>query len=228
MKFNLIFISICILVFTGCGIDSQNISTPKGKNEISKNKELAFVEKTREPVSENLKTFIKDVINSFSQNDLEKINQKYINQDFGYYDLYKVEGNISFENKKEIYNFVEEDLEYISNIIYRVKKNAINYVIIEQDLSFNCSPNDDAYYGWNGEGLYLSAKTNPILQELMQKANEYKANTYSKEEIQKAKFIEETAYKITLTPELVFYVNKIQDKWYITLFDRITTNCSSS
>ncbi len=227
MKFNLIFISICILVFTGCGIGIKNISMQKG-NRISKNKEFKFVEKTREPISENLKTFIKDVIKGFSQNDLEKINKKFINQDFGYYDLYKIDGNISFENKKEIYNFVEEDLEEINHLISRVEENTINHVIIEQDLSFNCSPNDDAYYGWNGEGLYLSTKTTPILQELMQKANEYKKNSYSKEEIQKAKFIEETAYKIILTPELVFYVNKIQGKWYITLFDRITTNCTSS
>ena len=37
-------------------------------------------------------------------------------------------------------------------------------------------------------------------------------------------FIEKTSYKVVLTPEVSFYITKIENNWYITLIDRITTD----
>ena len=55
----------------------------------------------------------------------------------------------------------------------------------------------------------------------------HQKNKYKLKDFQKAEQIEKTSYKVVLTPELSFYITKIDDNWYITLIDRITADCSS-
>lgn len=227
MRLNLIFSFLIFVFFTGCTVNNLNQKTTDDfgiKTETKIEKKIEYI---REPISEDLKLFIKNLMKTFSKHDIEQINKKFINPSFGFYNLYKVEGNEIFTFQKEIYNVVEDQTDELCHMISRVESEAKDYVIIEQDIKFDCSPNDDTYYGWNGDGLYLSNKTKTLLSQMMLEANKYQENKYSIDELNKAYFIEKMAYKVILTPDIIVYVNKIDNKWYITLFDRITTDCSS-
>ena len=141
--------------------------------------------------------------------------------------LLKIDGVKVFLEQKMIYNIVEEESEEISHIISRVNPSSSKLKIIEKNIKFNCSPNDDAFYGWSEDGLYLSNKIDTFLSEMMKETNNYQKDKYKTKDFQKAALIEKTSYKVVLTPELSFYITKIDDNWYITLIDRITTDCSS-
>ena len=222
MKYNILVFVLLTLFTTGCSIQNQSLST------VFQKKEKKFYEMARPEFSEDLKVFIKKVAKAFALKDINKINTEFINQKVGIYNLIKVDGITSFTHQNLIYNVIDSQNEELSDLISFVPKDTENFVIIEQDVVFNCSPNDDAYYGWNGEGLYVSDKTNNYLSKMMHDINKYQNNKYNEEDLKIAKFIENSSYKVVLTPDLVFYVNKIDEKWYITLFDRITTDCSSS
>ncbi|GGD30453.1 hypothetical protein GCM10012288_00640 [Malaciobacter pacificus] len=225
MRNNIFLLTILSIFITGCTVQTKNLSS--GDFSFIKKEEKKFYELKRPEVSQDLKEFIKKVVVALSNKDLQTLNTKFINPKVGFYNLSKVDGITSFSHQKEIYNVIDSEVEEISELMNYISKDAINYVIIEQDLKFNCSPNDDAYYGWNGEGLYLSPITSDYLSKMITTLDEKQKTKYSEEEIKIAQFVEGESYKIILTPDIVFYVNKIDKKWYITLFDRITTDCSS-
>lgn len=223
MKKTLIILLINFLII-GCTTNKKQISTPKKIEQIKKHNKPKY---SREEISLELKNIVKDIIKLIVSKNISKINKNYIHSKYGFYDLYKYDGYESFVNDKMIYNLIEEDREELSHILLRVNKQSKDYVIIEQDIVFNCSPNDDEFYGWNGDGLYLSYLTNNNLSTMMKETNKYQKNKYSKNELEFVSVIENFSYKVILTPNIIFYLTKIEDRWYITLFDRISTNCSS-
>lgn len=226
MKNNIFLLMIASIFIAGCSIQTKNLDKDSF-SFIKKKKEKKFYEYNRPEISQDLNVFIKNVVAALSKKDLNTLNTQFINPKVGIYNLSKVNGVATFTHQNIIYNVIESEFEEISELINYIPKNAINYVIIEQDLKFNCSPNNDAYYGWTGEGLYLSNNTNPYLMKMINQLDKNVDSKFTQEEIDIAKFVQNESYKVILTPDLIFYVNKIDKKWYITLFDRITTDCSS-
>jgi len=217
MNYYNIKICTCTLfafVFLGCSVNQDMLK--------SEETEIKKVEYERPAISMLLKNRIREILNTMSKNDLSKLNKEYIHPKFGFFNLYKINGTEIFLQQDKIYNILEEQTDELSHIISRVNPDDSKLKIIEKNIKFDCSPNDDAFYGWNGEGLYLSNKMDISLSSMMKKLD-----TYTESEYKKALKIEETSYKIVLTPELTFYLSKIDNNWYITLVDRITTDCSS-
>ncbi len=218
--------SIFLISFlTGCGI--KQVKTVDNNGNITYSYEDEEIVYTRPEVSELLKNRINGILKTMASNDLIKLNKEYIHSEFGFYNLFKIDGIKVFLEQKEIYNIIEDETEEISHIITRVKNGSTKLKIIEKDIKFDCSPNNDAFYGWNDDGLFLSSITDSFLLKMMKEINVYQKNEYNKKDFQKAEKIEKTSYKVILTPELSFYITKIDDNWYLTLIDRITTDCSS-
>lgn len=219
--YKLILLFFVLLFFSSCSnIQVQDLEIEK----IEEKKEEILL---RPKMDENLITFVKNLMFDLSLHNINLINYKYINQEFGFYNLFKNEGKKDFTFQKKIIDNKNEELYEISDIVKNVQSEAKNYVVIKQDLNFYCSPLSDEFYGWNGEGVYLSDKVSSELLDMMIEKNRAHNNALLPSELKKADFIFKTAYKLILTPELVVYINNIDDKWYITLFDRITTDCSS-
>ena len=226
-------VSISLIFFlTGCALTQVNTMDSNGNiienMDNDKTVEMKEIVYKRPVVSELLKNRIRDIIKSMSKNDLTKLNQEYIHPEFGFYNVFKIDGIKVFLEQKMIYNIVDEETEEISHIISRINSSSSNLKIIEKNVKFNCSPNDDTFYGWNKDGLYLSNNPESFISEMMKETNIYQNNKYKVKDFQKATLIEKTSYKVVLSPELSFYITKIDDNWYITLIDRITTDCSST
>ena len=60
----------------------------------------------------------------------------------------------------------------------------------------------------------------------MEESNLIKPNSYKLEEIDKADFFEQTSYEVTIPYSIIFYLTKIDNQWYITLVDNVTTDCT--
>ena len=224
-------IILILFIFLLAGCTHKLITYDKDGKIIESSNETKIEEKVkkekivykRPAISLVLKNRIRNILKAMSKNDLIKLNQEYIHPSFGFYNLYKIDGAKVIVDQKMIYNIIDEETEELSHIISRVKANSARLKIIEKNVKFDCSPNNDAFYGWNDDGLFLSNKSDFPLLEMMKNYS-----TYKEKDFQKAEQIKKTSYKVVLTPELSFYLTFIDDNWYITLVDRITTDCSSS
>jgi hypothetical protein len=167
----------------------------------------------REAVSQVLLSDINHILFLLKQNDLETLNSRFINKKYGLYEILKdnYENKIFFNKKLQI----DERSSEIDS-----------FDIKEEEVIFNCSPYDDAYYGWNKEGVFISTNIKPYLSDLMKKANLQNDNSYSNEELKRVNIIEKISYEIIIPYNMVFYMTKIDKQWYITLIDKIKTECS--
>lgn len=217
---NIVFPLFIVLMVTGCSVKDMELG------KILEPVEKKFVYE-RPAVDDKLLLRVNEIVKAMSLNQLNLINKKYIHPTFGFYNLYKIKGQKVFTHQPQVYNIVEEKTEELSHLISRVPKKAPLEAILQENVTFKCSPLNDAYYGWSGHGIYLNDKTRNYLSSMMEAINFYKKDTYKKEDFHKAKLIEKTGYKLVLTPELIIYLTKIDNEWYISQFDRITTDCSS-
>jgi len=223
-SFKILFSTLAIFTLSGCSLKQINEQIPTiiKKEEIKK--EIVY---KREAVSPELINRVNEVISSIIKNDVQNINKNYIHPKFGFYNIYKVDGITTFTQQKEIFNILDEGIEELSHLIKFASEDSKGYLLKQGDVKFDCSPNNDEFYGWSQDGLYLSSKVSSQLSKIMKDANSFEKNRYKENDLAKAKLIEKTSYKVVLTPYLVFYMTKIDGQWYLTLFDRATVNCSS-
>ena len=182
-------------------------------NQLSKEKEFIKKELEREKVSQELLNDISYILFLLKRKDLGNLNNRFINPKIGLYEIYKsdLENKITFKHSYQI----DEVIDVIDS--FEVK---------EELVSFNCSPNNDAFYGWNKDGTFLTTHIKSYLSGIMEEENKIELNRYKPEELKNVSLIEKTSYEVIVTNNIIFYLTKINNIWYITLIDNIKTNCS--
>ena len=196
--FNLFVMTLISTLFTACAVD----------NQLAENSKKIY---EKEPITQDLINEVNQIALSIKENNLDLINAKYIHSVNGYYDVTKLDNKNIFEVKKTI---TEAD------------SNIDSFEIRFDKVTFNCSPYDDSFYGWDKYGIFISTQTKPYVSKIMEDANLIQANSYKLEEIEKMDFIEQTSYEVTIPYSIIFYMKKIENQWYITLVDNVTTDCS--
>ena len=199
-KFYNLLISIFLPLFlTSCAVNNSQI-IENGKKIYEK-----------EAVTPTLINEINQIALSIKENNLALLNSKYVHPINGYYNVTKLENRNIFEIKN---SFTEVD-------------NSIDSFEIRFDkVTFNCSPYDDSFYGWDKYGIFINAQTIPHVSKIMEEANVIQPNSYKVEDIEKVDFMEQTSYEVTIPYIIIFYISKIDNQWYITLVDEVTTDCS--
>ena len=195
---NLSIFTIITFLFSACAVDNQQLENSKKIYP-------------KEPITPLLINEINQIALSISQNNLSLLNAKYIHPMNGFYDISKIENRNVFEIKKSIQN---------------IDDNIDSFVIRFDKVTFDCSPFDDSLYGWDKYGIFINAQTKPHVSKIMEEANVIQPNSYKLEDIEKMDFIEQTSYEVTIPYVIVFYITKIDNQWYITLVDNVTTDCS--
>lgn len=196
--FNLFVTTLISTLFTACAVD----------NQLAENSKKIY---EKEPITQDLINEVNQIALSIKENNLDLINAKYIHSVNGYYDVTKLDNKNIFEVKKAI---TEAD------------SNIDSFEIRFDKVTFNCSPYDDSFYGWDKYGIFISTQTKAYVSKIMEDANLIQANSYKLEEIEKMDFIEQTSYEVTIPYSIIFYIKKIENQWYITLVDNVTTDCS--
>jgi hypothetical protein len=197
--YNLLILIFLSLFLTACAVNNSQI-TENGKKIYEK-----------EPITPVLINEINQIALSIKENNLALLNGKYVHPINGYYNITKLENRNIFEIKN---SFTEVD-------------NSIDSFEIRFDkVTFNCSPYDDSFYGWDKYGIFINAQTKPHISKIMEEVNIIQPNSYKPEDIEKVDFMEQTSYEVTIPYVIIFYISKIDNQWYITLVDEITTDCS--
>ena len=195
--FNLFVLTLISILFTACAIDGQYVD---GKRIYEK-----------EPITQDLINEVNQIALSIKENNLSLINARYIHPVNGYYDVTKFENKNIFEVKK---------------VITEADSNIDSFEIRFDKVTFNCSPYDDSFYGWDKYGIFISTQTKPYVSKIMEDANLIRANSYKTEDIEKVDYIEQTSFEVIIPYSIIFYFKKIENQWYITLVDNVTTDCS--
>ena len=195
---NLSIFTIIIFLFTACAVDNQQLEN--GKKIYPK-----------EPISQKLIDEVNQIALLINQNNFSLLNAKYIHPINGFYDITKIENRNIFEIKKSISD---------------IDSNIDSFVIRFDKVTFDCSPYDDSLYGWDKYGIFISSQTKPYVSKIMEEANIIQPNSYKLEDIEKVDYMEQTSYEIIIPYSIIFYLKKIENQWYITLIDNVTTDCS--
>ncbi|AXX88672.1 hypothetical protein CKA55_10400 [Arcobacter suis] len=197
--FNLLIFIFLSFFITACSVNN---------NQLQVNQKKIY---EKEPITPQLKNEINQILQLIKQNNLALLNSKYIHPINGYYDVTKFEYKNIFE---------------IKNSISELNNEIDSFEIKTEKVTFNCSPLDDSLYGWDKEGVFLNSQTTPFITKIMEEANILQTNRFKKEEIEKADFIEQTSYEVIIPYNIIFYITKLENNWYITLIDNVTTDCS--
>lgn len=223
----MIFIGV---YFSACSVNQLKKEPVKKEvtqfKKVEEKKEVIKVYK-REAVTPQLQARVNEIVAAILKNDITELNTKYINKDFGFYNVFKIDGVTVFTKQEEVLNIINDKADELSDLIKYASQESIENILNLETTKFDCSPKTDEFYGWNKEGIFLNSEIDTKILTLMNEENKFQVNKHSKEELEKAEFIEKTSYKVLVTPYLVFYVSKIEDNWYISLFDRISTDCST-
>ncbi|NCB10672.1 MAG: hypothetical protein EOM78_03465 [Erysipelotrichia bacterium] len=211
MRLKNVFVIIVFSLFlTSCSLKE---TVDNDVIEVEKKVFFAKKEIKREAINDLLLSEINYILFLLKQNDLETLNSRFINPKYGLYEIMKnPENNKIYFNKKL-------QIEEISDQID-------SFDIKQEEVVFNCSPYDDAYYGWDKEGVFISANTKNYLSDIMKNTNLLIVNTYSAEELKVADFIEKMSYEVIISHNMTFYITKINKHWYITLIDKVISDCS--
>lgn len=185
-----IILIFILLLFSSCAVNQNRLELIK-----------------KEPIDEELLSHVRYILYLIQTNDLKNLNEIYINKNYGYFEVNLNE----FENKPQIVKKYQID---------EIDTYIESFDIQNIEVSFNCSPYNDAFYGWNKDGVFIfEPKTNYLDNFLNDKTKEEKEFT------QKVKNI---SYEVIATNNTIFYITKIDKKYYITLIDNLKTNCSNA
>lgn len=162
---------------------------------------------TKEPIDEELLSHVRYILYLFSVEDLKTLNDIYINRDFGYFEL---------------------SLDEISNIVLVEKKSKLeeldsfieSFDIENREIFFSCSPYNDAFYGWSENGTFIFEAKDSHLENYKQNSTKELENFIKK--------VQNSSYEVIVTYNTVFYLTKIDKKYYITLIDNSKTDCKNA
>ena len=185
-----IILIFILLLFSSCAVNQNRLELIK-----------------KEPIDEELLSHVRYILYLVQTNDLKNLNEIYINKNYGYFEVNLNE----LENKPQIVKKYQID---------EIDTYIESFDIQNIEVSFNCSPYNDAFYGWNKDGVFIfEPKTNYLDNFLNDKTKEEKEFT------QKVKNI---SYEVIATNNTIFYITKIDKKYYITLIDNLKTNKSNA
>ncbi|MGJ0286849.1 hypothetical protein [Aliarcobacter cryaerophilus] len=185
-----IILIFILLLFSSCAVNQNRLEPIK-----------------KEPIDEELLSHVRYILYLIQTNDLKNLNEIYINKNYGYFEVNLNE----LENKPQIVKKYQID---------EIDTYIESFDIQNIEVSFNCSPYNDAFYGWNKDGVFIFEPKSNYLDTFI--------NEKDKDEKEFIKKVKNGSYEVVATNNTVFYITKIDKKYYITLIDNLKTNCSNS
>lgn len=185
-----IILIFILLLFSSCAVNQNRLEPIK-----------------KEPIDEELLSHVRYILYLVQTNDLKNLNEIYINKNYGYFEVNLNE----LENKPQIVKKYQID---------EIDTYIESFDIQNIEVSFNCSPYNDAFYGWNKDGVFIFEPKTNYLDTFINEKN--------KDEKEFIKKVKNGSYEVVATNNTIFYITKIDKKYYITLIDNLKTNCSNA
>ena len=170
---------------------------------------------------EDFKKVLEAVVLGFSKQDSIAI-EKYINKDIGVYQLDRI-GVFDHYNHFKAVSFADS----YPTVLFR---NASRIQLLP--LQYGTLPVYDCEKEWNKKGLYVdTTKTDHLPSKICQDWNANAGHDPIPDAtIQFFRDLENNSRRIVLWDnnkrELVFYLSYLNGKWYLTVVDNVTSDCS--
>ena len=182
---------------------------------------LTFFSCSAQKESDNLENTIVKVIKAFKEKDELTLN-KLVIKEKGLITIYR-RGVFDEYQKSEKINFENPVPEYLPYFDFSTDYN----VAFESLPTFDCDS-----LKWSKTGLFCDKnKTNRLLSNTAKNLKEYRKDKISEKEIQSFEELEKSSQRIILIDnnegELIFHLTFINKKWYLTIIDRVTSDCSA-
>lgn len=182
---------------------------------------LIFSFKTVEKRQHSIEKTIIKVVKAFKEKDTTTLNSLILKEKGlivlfrrGVFDEYTKTSKIDFDSP------VPEYLPYFD-------------FFTDYELKFDILPTYDCdLFEWNKHGIYCDTlHINKLLSTTAINLKEDREDNIPESEIYSFKELEKKSKRIVLSDssggELVFYLTLIDDKWYLTIIDRLTSDCSA-
>lgn len=171
--------------------------------------------------TDNLDNSIIEIIKAFDSKDSDKINQ-YIHPDYGLIVLFRRGVMDEFEKTDKI-DYKNPVPEYLPYFPFKLDLK-IKYQTLP---TYDCDSEK-----WSKIGLYCdTTQRDDLLSKTAMNLNEYRDENIPFEKIQDFKIIESKSRRIVLIDneggELIFYITLIENKWCLTILDRVSGDCSA-
>jgi hypothetical protein len=182
---------------------------------------ILFSCNTSEKKSPDLKTTIIEVVKAFKNKDAAMLN-KYISKDKGLIVLFR-RGTFDEYSKTDSIDFTTSLPAYMPYSDFET----------DFDLKFESIPTFDCdKMKWSKFGLFCdSTKRDNLLSKTASDLKEFRGDSIADEVIKAFVELEKNSRRIVLSDskggELVFYLTLINNKWYFTIIDRVTSDCSA-
>ena len=166
---------------------------------------------------------VKAVVTAFSKQDSAAVS-KYIKPGTGLYQLYRNGVFDNYEHQDTI-RFTDPgfpNVQYMSSA--GIKYAALQYAKLP---TYNCET-----MKWSKRGVYAdTTKTSHILSKICKDRNQYVPDNIPQSDINKYYSLENKSRRIVVfdrnQKELVFYLSWINNRWYLTIVDFVTSDCSA-
>ena len=174
--------------------------------------------------STSLDQTARDIVYYFQENDLESLNN-YLHPETGIYLIYRIGVPDIYDHAKKLEKYF---IPYFEHPYKTPNANQLSPYYLESNdsISYSCE-----YERWNKRGFFRSTGSDSLLSETMTMMALAYEQQVDPKTLYKAKEIESRSVRIIHTPTgpdgLIFYLTRFGNKWYLTIIDRVTTDCSA-
>ncbi len=163
---------------------------------------------------------VKEMFRLFHTKDIDALNERFIHSKYGFYHFYRPGAmDVASHHMK---------LEKIPSKTWTKENTLFRATKIKEALKWESVDTYCENPMWTKEGIFIHQM--PYLSTLSiwkywEDSDDIKPSTQEKE---RARFLEQNVFVVVDTKaDIVFYIKKIDGKWYLTHIDRAASDCSA-
>jgi hypothetical protein len=171
---------------------------------------------------QKFKSTVEQIVAGFSKQDSAKVSQ-YINKEIGLYQLVTIGVFEQYHHFKSI-SFSNS---IYSQVLFSQSKNIKLLPLRYSTLpTFSCDKER-----WSKKGLFVdTTRTDHLLSKICNQRNKNVADSIPEKTIRFFYDLENKSRRVVLNDnngiELVFYLSYINNKWFLTIIDNVSSDCS--
>ena len=165
---------------------------------------------------------VKEIISAFSKQESAKV-LKFIKKDIGIYLLHRVG---AFNDFKHYNSFSFSDPSYPTLLLTSSKGIKILPIKYSSLPTYSCEKES-----WSKKGLFVdTTKIDHLLSKTCKDRNKYVPDNIPQQKIKYFFDLENKSRRVVINDdngkELVFYLTYINSKWFLTIIDDVSSDCS--
>ncbi|MDB4292737.1 hypothetical protein N9954_04965 [Maribacter sp.] len=175
-------------------------------------------------IDEALKAVVYDILDLAAEQNIAELDKKYVYEPYGVYDVFRIGVPDTFKSHNSLgFAFPTETYSSVYPNLSEVTSETSEQAFMRYNAAYDCNEME-----WDKNGLFVTDSLSyPKLSELIQQPV-FETSEFPESFHLQAKYIEENSYRVVVTEfDIIFYLTHIEGRWYLTLFDRVTTDCSA-